>query len=124
MPRATNASPAVPLAVGRPRTQAAIVDDMDIHRSTHLQPSRRTLLRTGLATGTLALAGASVVIDSRPSAPAVVPAADPFPLGVASGDPAPDGFVIWTRLAVEPLAADGLGGMPSGALQVKRQGRP
>ena len=25
-----------------------------------------------------------------------------FPLGVASGDPAPDGFVIWTRLAVHP----------------------
>ena len=27
-----------------------------------------------------------------------------FPLGVASGDPAPDGFVIWTRLAADPLA--------------------
>jgi alkaline phosphatase D len=34
-----------------------------------------------------------------------------FPLGVASGDPASDGFVIWTRLAVDPVAADGLGGM-------------
>ncbi|MFI8681133.1 alkaline phosphatase D family protein [Brevundimonas diminuta] len=34
-----------------------------------------------------------------------------FPLGVASGDPAPDGFVIWTRLAADPLAADGLGGL-------------
>lgn len=33
-----------------------------------------------------------------------------FPLGVASGDPAPDGFVIWTRLAVDPFAADGQGG--------------
>ena len=33
----------------------------------------------------------------------------PFSLGVASGDPAPDGFVIWTRLAPDPL--DG-GGMP------------
>jgi alkaline phosphatase D len=28
---------------------------------------------------------------------------DPFALGVASGEPAPDGFVIWTRLAPEPL---------------------
>ncbi|MEQ1510452.1 MAG: alkaline phosphatase D family protein [Sphingopyxis sp.] len=27
----------------------------------------------------------------------------PFRLGVASGDPASDGFVIWTRLAPEPL---------------------
>lgn len=34
-----------------------------------------------------------------------------FPLGVASGDPWPDGFVIWTRLAIDPLAPDGLGGM-------------
>jgi alkaline phosphatase D len=28
----------------------------------------------------------------------------PFQLGVAAGDPQPDGFVIWTRLAPEPLA--------------------
>jgi alkaline phosphatase D len=33
-----------------------------------------------------------------------------FALGVASGDPAPDGFVLWTRLAPQPTA-DG-GGMP------------
>ena len=37
---------------------------------------------------------------------------DPFTLGVASGDPLPDGVVLWTRLAPEPLATDGLGGMP------------
>lgn len=34
---------------------------------------------------------------------------NPFTLGVASGDPAPDGFVVWTRLAPEPLAGGGLG---------------
>lgn len=28
---------------------------------------------------------------------------DPFGLGVASGDPLPDGVVLWTRLAPEPL---------------------
>ena len=27
----------------------------------------------------------------------------PFTLGVASGDPSPDGFVLWTRLAPKPL---------------------
>ena len=27
----------------------------------------------------------------------------PFSLGVAAGEPAPDGFVLWTRLAPEPL---------------------
>ncbi|PVM88322.1 alkaline phosphatase D family protein [Caulobacter radicis] len=34
-----------------------------------------------------------------------------FPLGVASGDPWPDGFVLWTRLAADPIAADGQGGI-------------
>lgn len=31
----------------------------------------------------------------------------PFSLGVASGDPWPDGVVLWTRLATEPLALGG-----------------
>jgi hypothetical protein len=34
----------------------------------------------------------------------------PFTLGVASGEPTQDGFVLWTRLAPVPLALDGLGG--------------
>lgn len=33
---------------------------------------------------------------------------NPFPLGVASGDPTPDGVVLWTRLAPQPLAGGGL----------------
>jgi alkaline phosphatase D len=47
--------------------------------------------------------------------------AEPFELGVASGDPAPDGFVLWTRLAPRPLAEDGLGGLPSGDTDVEWQ---
>ncbi|WP_422769101.1 alkaline phosphatase D family protein [Plantactinospora sp. WMMC1484] len=43
---------------------------------------------------------------------------DPFTLGVASGDPLPDGVVLWTRLAPDPLAVDGLGGMPSRVVPV------
>jgi alkaline phosphatase D len=39
----------------------------------------------------------------------------PFTLGVASGDPAPDGIVLWTRLAPAPL--DG-GGMPMADVDV------
>jgi alkaline phosphatase D len=46
-------------------------------------------------------------------------AADPFTLGVASGEPSPDGAVIWTRLAPSPLADDGLGGMPDSAVDVE-----
>jgi alkaline phosphatase D len=36
---------------------------------------------------------------------------DPFTLGVASGEPTADGIVLWTRLAPDPLAEDGLGGL-------------
>jgi alkaline phosphatase D len=32
---------------------------------------------------------------------------NPFTLGVASGEPLPDGVVLWTRLAPEPLQAGG-----------------
>ena len=34
-------------------------------------------------------------------------------------DPAPDGVVLWTRLAPNPLADDGLGGMPSRPVDVE-----
>nr|WP_085911532.1 MULTISPECIES: alkaline phosphatase D family protein [Pseudonocardia] len=51
-----------------------------------------------------------------PELPGTAPAplrrtTDPFTLGVASGDPSPDGMVLWTRLAPRPDAEDGLGGM-------------
>jgi alkaline phosphatase D len=35
--------------------------------------------------------------------------ANPFSLGVASGDPTPDGAVLWSRLAPDPLNGGGLG---------------
>ena len=40
---------------------------------------------------------------------------NPFSLGVASGYPAPDGVVLWTRLAPDPHAG---GGMPEAAVEV------
>src|SRR5262245_57291032 len=39
-------------------------------------------------------------------------AEDPFTLGVASGDPLPDGIVLWTRLATSPLEGGGMGPGP------------
>lgn len=39
----------------------------------------------------------------------------PFSLGVASGDPSPDGMVLWTRLAPKPLEG---GGMPDEAVEL------
>ncbi len=46
---------------------------------------------------------------------------DPFTLGVASGDPASDSVILWTRLAPEPLAPDGGGGMPGDLVDVRWQ---
>ncbi len=42
--------------------------------------------------------------------------ADPFTLGVASGDPTPTGVVLWTRLAPDPLNG---GGMDPHAVEVR-----
>src|SRR6187549_3002440 len=40
----------------------------------------------------------------------------PFSLGVASGDPLPDGIVLWTRLAPQPVLG---GGMPDRIVPVE-----
>lgn len=47
-------------------------------------------------------------------------AGNPFSLGVASGSPTPDGFVLWTRLVPDPLSADpeSPGGMRGGPVPV------
>ena len=42
----------------------------------------------------------------------------PFTLGVCSGDPTPDGVVLWTRLAIDPLNG---GGMPKQPVEVQWQ---
>jgi alkaline phosphatase D len=46
--------------------------------------------------------------------------ADPFSLGVAAGAPRPDGFVLWTRLAPDPLSSNPAtpGGMTGGDVPV------
>ncbi|MCT9934006.1 alkaline phosphatase D family protein [Planotetraspora sp. A-T 1434] len=45
----------------------------------------------------------------------------PFTLGVASGEPLPDGVILWTRLAPEPLHPTRPGGMPNQAMAVQWQ---
>lgn len=66
---------------------------------------RRFLLATGGFAGLALLTqvpGGTTIAAPRFSA-------YPFTLGVASGDPLPDGVVLWTRLAPDPLNG---GGMP------------
>ncbi|GAA3210625.1 alkaline phosphatase PhoD [Actinocorallia longicatena] len=71
-----------------------------------------------LSSAGLAALGA-VPLTSAPSVHAA--GRDPFRLGVASGEPAPDGVVLWTRLAERPLAEDGFGGMGRGSVRVEWQ---
>ncbi|WP_067687434.1 alkaline phosphatase D family protein [Nocardia jejuensis] len=72
--------------------------------------SRRQLLRFGGAGSAAVLVGTAAVSSARFAAPRRL-GDDPFTLGVASGDPTSDGVVLWTRLAPDPLAPDGRGGM-------------
>lgn len=61
--------------------------------------SRRRLLARAAAlaaAGMAPLPGASAIAQTRI-------ADDPFALGVASGEPLPDGVVLWTRIAPKPL---------------------
>jgi len=69
-----------------------------------LHLARRGLLRAGLAAAALR----AVALPARAQS-----AGHPFQLGVAAGDPWPDGFVIWTRLATAPLEpGGGMGAAP------------
>jgi alkaline phosphatase D len=75
--------------------------------------SRRTLLKTGGSfAATVALAG---LASARAFGQASF-GSNPFTLGVASGDPTPQGFVLWTRLAPNPLVVGG--GLPAEPFEV------
>ncbi|TDC56694.1 alkaline phosphatase [Jiangella ureilytica] len=79
------------------------------------QLTRRRILQLGGATAA-ALAGTAATgrIAWASPTPASAKLSDGvFTLGVASGDPLHDRVVIWTRLAADPVALDGAGGMPA-----------
>ncbi|NUW38363.1 alkaline phosphatase D family protein [Nonomuraea sp. SMC257] len=87
--------------------------------------TRRAFLAGGAGLGAAAALGVPPAQATAASASTRAlrrtPLSDPFRLGVASGEPVPDGVVLWTRLAPDPLAADGLGGMPSRPVAVHWQ---
>jgi alkaline phosphatase D len=75
--------------------------------------SRRNLLRMAGGLGALA----AMPLLSREALAEPIFRIFPFQLGVAAGDPQPDGFVIWTRLAPEPLEMGH--GMPAAPVEVQ-----
>jgi alkaline phosphatase D len=80
---------------------------------THFVTNRRTLLQGGILLS-LGLLGTARPLLARPALDR-----DPFTLGVASGDPTADGFVLWTRLAPDPLAPHGGMPIPMAAMPVQ-----
>lgn len=82
--------------------------------------TRRTVLASSAAAAGLGGVGATDLagLAARPSHASRV-RGYPFRLGVASGDPRPDGVTLWTRLAPDPLVEDG--GMDERDVQVSWQ---
>jgi alkaline phosphatase D len=74
--------------------------------------SRRELLKI---MGILGAAALAPPLTGRRLLAKPIFEAYPFSLGVASGDPLPDGIVLWTRLAPKPLDS---GGMPRAIVEV------
>ena len=74
------------------------------------------LHRRGALRGALGLGALAALRPARAQIGQPVFRAWPFTLGVASGDPLPDGVVLWTRLAIDPLAP--MGGLPHVAFPV------
>lgn len=102
------------LTVNRPRPlQTPILSSRaaDGIGAVPLTPARRRWLQRQWALAALACTWS---LSSAPFASAAHPDGarfdrDPFALGVASGAPWPESVVLWTRLCIDPLAAEGLG---------------
>ncbi|WP_395103553.1 alkaline phosphatase D family protein [Actinomadura sp. SCN-SB] len=87
--------------------------------SLHVDPmSRRRFLGWGGAGAAAVLLGTGALGGTAAHA-YTLRKSGLFSLGIASGDPSPDGFVLWTRLAPDPLAPDGKAGMPDRRIKVE-----
>lgn len=79
---------------------------------------RRLLLLGAAGVAAVSFAGRPTRLLAAQATPMASPGAEtsgsfggsPFTLGVASGDPLPDGVVLWTRLAPDPLHGGGMNG--------------
>lgn len=72
-------------------------------------PGASSWTRRSFLAGSASFVAAAWLSNRAPGAVMAAPAfaSYPFTLGVASGDPAPDGFVLWTRLAPSPREQGG-----------------
>ena len=85
-----------------------LASDRPLEHDTPLDCSRRRFVTRSL----VLLGAASVAPVFLRHSLANTFSTDPFTLGVASGCPRPDGVVLWTRLAPDPLQADAMDPVP------------
>jgi alkaline phosphatase D len=81
------------------------IDDFRWFDLFHRRGTRRDFLRAGGSAAALIACGGALPARRGDAAPRF--RSDPFELGVASGDPLPDGVVLWTRLSGAALAETG-----------------
>lgn len=97
----------------------------EIVRLMQARATARPMNRRMFALGGLASAGAGMgarpLFAQTPSTPIATPVfgETPFTLGVASGEPLPDGVVLWTRLAPHPFEVQS--GMSPDSVEVRWQ---
>lgn len=99
-------------------------ESLSLGRERRRSLNRRTFLLGSTAVGLgwtqIAPAQGTATPIATPGASPVATitfAESPFRLGIASGEPVPDGVVLWTRLAPEPFEPDG--GMPAASVEVR-----
>ncbi|HET6352736.1 alkaline phosphatase D family protein [Streptomyces sp.] len=76
-------------------------------------PSRRTVVKAAAATAVVAAPALAVATSAASASAAEAPA---FLHGIASGDPLPDGVLLWTRITPTPDAVPGSGKGPDTAV--------
>jgi alkaline phosphatase D len=93
--------------------QRSLLQSLRPHHLREIFTDRRLFLRSGslLCLAPFLTRATLAAENTNPSF-----SSNPFTLGVASGDPTSDGFVIWTRLALQPLEG---GGMPNESFRVE-----
>lgn len=76
-------------------------------------PSRRTVVKAAAATAVVAAPAIAVATSATTASAQEAPA---FLHGIASGDPLPDGVLLWTRITPTPEAVPGSGKGPDTAV--------
>jgi alkaline phosphatase D len=95
------------LRVQQGHVRVTSMNNIDLRTGVGAAVTRRAFLASGLALG--AFGAPRPHLLSLGSSRATI---SPFTLGIASGDPSPQGMVLWTRLAPDPLNGGGMSPEP------------